>query len=55
MLTGETDAAIREYQKLLRRRPGLAAAETGLGYARLRAGDAAAAGAGSRGSWAASR
>jgi len=43
VLTGETAAAVREYQKILRRSPGLVAAETGLGYARLRAGDAASA------------
>ena len=45
VLTGETEAAIREYREILKRRPGLVAAETGLGYARLRAGDAVAAAA----------
>ena len=38
VLVGDTAAAGRRYEKLLRRRPGLAAAQTGLAYARLRAG-----------------
>jgi tetratricopeptide (TPR) repeat protein len=38
VLTGDTAAAVRRYEKLLRRRPGLVPARTGLGYARLRAG-----------------
>jgi tetratricopeptide (TPR) repeat protein len=38
VLAGDTAAAGRRYEKLLRRRPDLAAAQTGLAYARLRAG-----------------
>jgi tetratricopeptide (TPR) repeat protein len=38
VLAGDTAAAARRYAKLLRRRPGLAPARTGLAYARLRAG-----------------
>jgi tetratricopeptide (TPR) repeat protein len=46
VLTGDTERAIRDYEGILKRRPGLAAAQTGLAYARLRGGDAAAAQAG---------
>jgi tetratricopeptide (TPR) repeat protein len=38
VLAGDTAAAARRYEKLLARRPDLAAARTGLAYARLRAG-----------------
>jgi len=38
VLAGATASAARRYQKLLARRPDLAAARTGLAYARLRAG-----------------
>jgi tetratricopeptide (TPR) repeat protein len=38
VLAGDAAAAARRYEKLLRRRPGLAPAQVGLGYARLRAG-----------------
>ena len=38
VLAGDTAAAGRRYEKLLRRRPNLGAAQTGLAYARLRAG-----------------
>jgi tetratricopeptide (TPR) repeat protein len=38
VLVGDTPAALRGYEKLLRRRPGLAAAEAGRAYAWLRAG-----------------
>jgi tetratricopeptide (TPR) repeat protein len=38
VLAGDTAAAGRRYEKLLARRPDLAAAQTGLAYARLRAG-----------------
>jgi tetratricopeptide (TPR) repeat protein len=38
VLTGDTGAAVRRYEKLLKRRPGLVPARTGLAYARLRAG-----------------
>ena len=40
---GDTAAAVKRYEKLLRRYPDSAAVRTGLGYARLRAGQAAAA------------
>jgi tetratricopeptide (TPR) repeat protein len=46
VLSGDPGAGEREFQKVLERRPGLLAAETGIGYARLRSGrllDAAAA------------
>lgn len=46
VLTGDTPAALRGYGKLLRRRPGLAAAEAGRAYAWLRAGRLAEAAAG---------
>lgn len=45
VLTGETEAAIRGYEKILKRRPGLVTAQTGIAYARLRAGDAVSAAA----------
>lgn len=38
VLTGDTAAAARRYESLLKRRPGLVPARTGLAYARLRAG-----------------
>ena len=38
VLAGDAAQAARRYQKLLRRRPGLSAARTGLAYAHLRAG-----------------
>ena len=38
VLAGDTASAARRYEKLLQRRPGLAAARTGLAFARLRAG-----------------
>jgi tetratricopeptide (TPR) repeat protein len=38
VLSGDTEAAVRRYQKLLARRPDLVPARTGLAYARLRAG-----------------
>jgi tetratricopeptide (TPR) repeat protein len=38
VLVGDTAAAARRYEKLLKVRPDLAAARTGLAYARLRAG-----------------
>ncbi len=38
VLSGDTRAASRRYDKLLKRKPGLAPAQVGLGYARLRAG-----------------
>lgn len=38
VLSGDTASALRRYEKLLRRRPGLAPAETGRAYAWLRAG-----------------
>jgi tetratricopeptide (TPR) repeat protein len=38
VLAGDTAAAARRYEKLLARRPDLAAARTGFAYARLRAG-----------------
>jgi Flp pilus assembly protein TadD len=41
--TGDTAAAVKRYDKLLRRHPDSPAARTGLGYARLRAGQLAAA------------
>ena len=37
-MAGDTATAARRYEKLLKRRPDLAAARTGLAYARLRAG-----------------
>ena len=37
VLTGDTAAAIPRYERLLKRRPGLAPARTGLAYAKLRA------------------
>lgn len=40
---GDTAAAVKRYDKLLRRHPKSAAARTGLGYARLRAGQMQAA------------
>jgi tetratricopeptide (TPR) repeat protein len=45
VLSGDTERAARDYQRLLRRHPALLPAQAGLGYARLRAGDAAAASA----------
>jgi len=39
VLSGDTDGATRRYEKLLRRNPASLAARTGLGYARLRAGE----------------
>ena len=38
VLAGDTASAERRYEKLLKRRPGLVAARTGLAFARLRAG-----------------
>ena len=38
VLVGDAQAAARQYEELLKRRPGLAPAQVGLGYARLRAG-----------------
>ena len=38
VIAGDTASAARRYEKLLQRRPGLAAARTGLAFARLRAG-----------------
>jgi tetratricopeptide (TPR) repeat protein len=38
VIAGDTASAARRYEKLLKRRPGLAAARTGLAFARLRAG-----------------
>jgi len=38
VLAGDTTTGEREFRKVLQRRPGLAAAETGLAYARMRAG-----------------
>jgi tetratricopeptide (TPR) repeat protein len=38
VLGGDTRAAARKYEKVLKRKPGLAPAQVGLGYARLRAG-----------------
>jgi len=38
VLSGDTAAAVKRYEKLLKRHPGSLAARTGLGYARLRAG-----------------
>jgi tetratricopeptide (TPR) repeat protein len=38
VLSGDTEAAARRYQKMLGRRPDLVPARTGLAYARLRAG-----------------
>ena len=46
---GDTNAAVKRYEKLLRRYPDSAAVRTGLGYARLRAGQVAGRGAGVRG------
>ncbi len=43
VLAGDTAAAVKRYDKLLRRHPESAAARSGLGYARLRAGQVAAA------------
>jgi len=43
VLTGDTAAAVKRYEKLLRRYPDSAAVRSGLGYARLRAGQLAAA------------
>jgi tetratricopeptide (TPR) repeat protein len=43
VLTGDTAAAVKRYEKLLRRYPDSAALRSGLGYARLRAGQLAAA------------
>ncbi len=45
VLAGDVKGAVRDYRKILDRRPGLAAAETGLGYAHLRGGQAPAAAA----------
>jgi tetratricopeptide (TPR) repeat protein len=38
VVAGDTASAARRYEKVLKRRPGLAAARTGLAFARLRAG-----------------
>ncbi|HYN02595.1 MAG TPA: tetratricopeptide repeat protein, partial [Vicinamibacteria bacterium] len=38
VLAGDTASAARRYEKLLKRRPGLVAARTGLAFTRLRAG-----------------
>jgi len=38
VIAGDTASAARRYENLLQRRPGLAAARTGLAFARLRAG-----------------
>ncbi len=38
VMSGDTASAARRYEKLLKRRPGLTAARTGLAFARLRAG-----------------
>jgi tetratricopeptide (TPR) repeat protein len=38
VIAGDTASAARRYEKLLKRRPGLAAARTGLAFTRLRAG-----------------
>ena len=38
VIAGDTASAARRYEKLLKRRPGLVAARTGLAFARLRAG-----------------
>jgi len=46
VLAGDAPAALRGYEKLLRRRPGLVAAEAGRAYAWLRAGSLEAAAAG---------
>jgi tetratricopeptide (TPR) repeat protein len=43
LLSGDTSAAVKRYEGLLRRHPQSAAARTGLGYARLRAGQLQAA------------
>jgi len=40
VLSGDTESAAKRYEKLLRRNPASLAARTGLGYARLRAGEA---------------
>lgn len=45
VLAGDTQSAARRYEALLKRRPGLAPAQVGLGYSRLRAGRAAEASA----------
>jgi tetratricopeptide (TPR) repeat protein len=45
VLAGDVTGAVRDYGKVLDRRPGLAAAETGLAYAHLRGGQAQAAAA----------
>jgi len=45
VLTGDVEGAVRDYRKVLDRRPGLASAETGLAYAHLRGGQAQAAAA----------
>jgi len=46
VLAGDAKRAIRDYQRLLRRRPGFVPAETGLSYARLRERQLTAAAAG---------
>jgi tetratricopeptide (TPR) repeat protein len=46
VLAGDTPAAIRDFSKLLERKPGLVPAATGLSFARLRAGRFAEAGHG---------
>jgi tetratricopeptide (TPR) repeat protein len=46
VLSGNTEPAVRRYQKLLGRHPDLVPARTGLAYARLRAGRASEAAAG---------
>lgn len=45
VLAGDVEGAVRDYRKVLDRRPGLASAETGLAYAHLRGGQAQAAAA----------
>jgi Flp pilus assembly protein TadD len=45
VLAGDVEGAVRDYRKILSRRPGLASAETGLAYAHLRGGHAEAAAA----------
>lgn len=46
VLAGETDGAVRSYQRILKDRPGFVPAETGLAYARLRGGQLTTAAAG---------
>jgi tetratricopeptide (TPR) repeat protein len=45
VLAGDVEGAVRDYRKILGRRPGLVSAETGLAYAHLRGGQAEAAAA----------